>query len=1217
MAKSSFFGGTGVSTTNTTALESSTAAAAASESAAAASATSAASSASSAASNVATNAASAAASEASRVASVAAKTASETAETNAETAESAALVSKNASAASAVASESSKVTSVNSASTATTKASEASTSETNAAASAATATTKASDSETARAASVVAKDASVAAKDASVVAKDASVVAKNASVAAQAASETAETNSETAETNAASSASSASTSASTATTKASEASTSATASETSKVASEAAKDAALAALDSFDDRYLGQKSVVPTVDNDGDALASGMLYFNTTTDEMKVYDGSQWLNAYASLSGALLVTSNLSDLNNAGTARTNLGLGTAATTAASAYATAAQGTKVDGIEDSATADQTNAEIRTAVEAATDSNVFTDADHTKLNAIEASATADQTGAEIKTAYEAETNAFTDAQFTKLGGIEALATVTNTTSVTAAGALMNSELTAIASVKALNQGVATTDDPTFTNTQLAAIAQSKSDTAVDVFVYDTSKDSDGGAWRNRTQGTSWYNETLNTSTRGANKKFPSVAVIVAEDDVVTIYDGDAPDMPMWMVFSAGSYTFMAPTTRQTTCVAMLNGILCIGRRLSAGFLAYTSFVADTARAYSGNVNEYRDWLKPISDRNATTALEKSNSAYAIVNDQIKDVAMTVLPNAPIDADTGLPVPTIAVSTGGGVSVIKDDGAVVDITSANGWVNSGYLTFDQDNYIVFQVGNTTGQGLMFRYPVPPSDRTVSGGDTFQLGGANIYSQNFPHFGSDLGGMSMVTHDGSGIAVNAKNNSTQTLVKYWKNDDDYTKSSVAYINSDYNTGWMNGDIKLATLSDTDTTNVTGSELVTNGTFASNTTGWTAANSGVLSVDSARLKITNGIASAGRAHQAITVVVGKTYTISVEGITGTSGPNIRIGNAANGADYGNSTANGVSSFTITPTQTTIYITLKPNSNTNGNTALFDNVSVRLAEEDRSVNNNGLQVFGTVTKTAVATGADLVGYSGFTSSNYLQQPNGLGSQIGTSDFSYMGWINRANTSGTQRIIVLAEDASNARAGIYSDSGNNNINFYTRDGGSQTNGATSSNVYSLNTWVFITCVRRGTRHEIYINGILTASFVGLVRDLSSTTSKLTIGAGDYGSGAESPFNGSLALWRISATAPTAEQIAKMYNDEKYLFQENAQATLYGTSDAVTALAYDDDTELLHAGTSAGRSVFQGLRRVSNTTDAVGAAISASNDLVVEE
>ena len=72
--------------------------------------------------------------------------------------------------------------------------------------------------------------------------------------------------------------------------------------------------------------------------------------------------------------------------------------------------------KLDGIEASATADQTNAEIRTAVEAASDSNVFTDDDHTKLN-----------------------------------GIEASADVTDTANVTAAGALMDSELTDLAGVK----------------------------------------------------------------------------------------------------------------------------------------------------------------------------------------------------------------------------------------------------------------------------------------------------------------------------------------------------------------------------------------------------------------------------------------------------------------------------------------------------------------------------------------------------------------------------------------------------------------------------------------------------------------------------------------------------------------------------------------------------------------------------------------------
>jgi len=62
--------------------------------------------------------------------------------------------------------------------------------------------------------------------------------------------------------------------------------------------------------------------------------------------------------------------------------------------------------------------------------------------------------------------------------------------------------------------------------------------------------------------------------------------------------------------------------------------------------------------------------------------------------------------------------------------------------------------------------------------------------------------------------------------------------------------------------------------------------------------------------------------------------------------------------------------------------------------------------------------------------------------------------------------------------------------------------------------------------------------------------------------------------------------------------------------------NAKATLYGTSDTITALAYDDDTQLLHVGTSSGRSVFDGLRRVENTTTAVATAISAVDGLVVE-
>ena len=60
---------------------------------------------------------------------------------------------------------------------------------------------------------------------------------------------------------------------------------------------------AAAAVDGFDDTYLGAKSSEPTVDNDGDALNAGDLYYNTTDNNMKVYNGSAWENVAVSTAG--------------------------------------------------------------------------------------------------------------------------------------------------------------------------------------------------------------------------------------------------------------------------------------------------------------------------------------------------------------------------------------------------------------------------------------------------------------------------------------------------------------------------------------------------------------------------------------------------------------------------------------------------------------------------------------------------------------------------------------------------------------------------------------------------------------------------------------------------------------------------------------------------------------------------------------------------
>ena len=65
------------------------------------------------------------------------------------------------------------------------------------------------------------------------------------------------------------------------------------------------------------------------------------------------------------------------------------------------------------------------------------------------------------------------------------------------------------------------------------KLSKIKNEAADTAQGLFVYDTRKDSDGGAWRKRTSHTSWYNEVLGSPTRGTRAEFPAVAICVISD------------------------------------------------------------------------------------------------------------------------------------------------------------------------------------------------------------------------------------------------------------------------------------------------------------------------------------------------------------------------------------------------------------------------------------------------------------------------------------------------------------------------------------------------------------------------------------------------------------------------------------------------------------------------------------------------------------
>ena len=141
-------------------------------------------------------------------------------------------------------------------------------------------------------------------------------------------------------------------------------------------------------------------------------------------------------------------------------------------------------------------------------------------------------------------------------------------------------------------------------------------------------------------------------------------------------------------MWMVFNAGSGNALAYSGAQrATSTVMLNGKLANAATAGAPRFRTIDFLSDSHLEYS-HTDGRTTFNINVSQRNAGLATFNYGnvSGAGLIHRDCNDVAMTVLPNAPIDETTGLPIPTIAVGTNDGVSIIKDDGSVIDYTHQN---------------------------------------------------------------------------------------------------------------------------------------------------------------------------------------------------------------------------------------------------------------------------------------------------------------------------------------------------------------------------------------------------------------------------------------------------------------------------------------------------------------------------------------------------
>jgi trimeric autotransporter adhesin len=548
-------------------------------------------------------------------------------------------------------------------------------------------------------------------------------------------------------------------------------------------------------------------------------------------------------------------------------------------------------------------------------------------------------------------------------------------------------------------------------------------------VAVFVYDTTKDTDGGAWRQKVAHTSWMTEALGTAIRGTRAEFPSKALVVlrwaSSAGTVTIYDLDDPSCPMWMVFTASGNPGLTPSTSlYVPASSTLIGAHGAQGRLylaTGSGLVWVDFIEDKG----GIVRRSADINKGVYSQNIvarnSVVLANDDGVY-IPNFTINAVAATVLPHTPRNAlRCDLPNPTVAVATGGGCSIIRWDGvacnsSVTSAVSHVGFMSDGslFIRSTNSNCIVapsaYQVPSWTGVGL--------GALSIGGvGSAYHL----RWSQN--------PGQNASLINVSGRRAVAGNNSGAGMFIVEPDRANLSNSLAAYITDKFNTGFMPGSCQLALAeSSAELSNIVDTPVVTEDFDYADQAAMVAAGWSAPSLGGTFTFPTPGVLrfNASGAFEGTTrqvsnsLVIGKAYqaTINVAGTGGGGDAGFFLGTNVNGSQYLSLTggyASGVRNYQFIATSANLWFTIQ--SRTSGGWVEFNSIVLTEVAHDRRGLGNTLNGFipvratGTITRSPVASGAEQAAYSGFSAANYLRAPYNAAFDFGTGAWSASSWVN--------------------------------------------------------------------------------------------------------------------------------------------------------------------------------------------------------------
>jgi hypothetical protein len=474
------------------------------------------------------------------------------------------------------------------------------------------------------------------------------------------------------------------------------------------------------------------------------------------------------------------------------------------------------------------------------------------------------------------------------------------------------------------------------------------------------------------------------------RGNTAKFPRLAAIVCEATSANIYDLTQPGRPMWKVLLPAGVT--TTTTGITGVAAGAGSVVIVGNGTVIACQVW-NFVGDRINHKTGQWSQSSTYT-PLKNGYLYTASTPSDGGGSIISASINAVAMTVLPDAPVDPFTGLQVPTIAAYTASGVSLIQNNGTVVNSASSNAY--AGGTLSDK----LLTALNTSSSG--FAYAATPGQLGTSFALT-SFGGAGPASLG-------VYGQRQFTA-GTRSDFTVRNANEAAIYRLRMNESGPSSSLVSRIDAYSNTGWMVGDIRRCWLSSNVAESITATELVTDSGFDS-PGAWTIVGT-QLSVTGSQLVLADGGAGGQAAYQLLNVAQGKTVrvTLDVAATAGSPAPQFEFCNDVNGASTGGATffpvATGLQTIYVTKTGAQSGFRLRFGAAT-GTSMALNSVSVKEVIADRSYKNQPLTINGTLAKTLIG---GIAFYSGWSATNYAQEAYSADLDFGTGAWSVGAWFS--------------------------------------------------------------------------------------------------------------------------------------------------------------------------------------------------------------